>query len=201
MPTAAGAPLARVLRRAPGIVNMRLEPLIVVLVCLAVGSPAVLHAKSGPHLPRLRALHPDLKEVMRAGCNGSATFRALVDRLEASDVVVYVEYADLPAGLLGQMTFISAVAGFRYVLVQVRRDLEQRKMISIVGHELQHAVEVATEPQIVDHQSFAGAYARFGLERSPAGVRGRAFDTAAAIVTGRQVFRELAAHAANVATH
>lgn len=203
MPTAAGALLARVLRRDPRIVNTRLEPLIVVLVCIAVGLPAVLDAKSGPHLARLRALHPGLKEVLRVGRDGSPTFRALVDRLDASDVVVYLEYADLPAGLLGQMTFISAVAGFRYLLVQVRSGLDQRGTTSILGHELQHAVEVADQPEIVDHLSFARAYARFGFRRSPAGVRGQAFDTVAAIVAGRQVARDLAAAvpAAHVATH
>lgn len=202
MPSGAARGVARVLRRERRIVTTRFEFLLLVLACIASGPPAVLYAKSGLHTSHLRVLDPDLKELMQAGRNASPMVRALVDRLEAGDVVVYVDYAQLPTGLHGQLTFVSAAAGLRYVMVKVVRGLARARTIAILGHELQHAVEVADHPKIVDHKSLAREYARFGLKSRPGGVRAVAFDTVAAIVTGRQVSRELAAtvHAAGVAT-
>lgn len=192
MTDATDVTLARVLRCEVRIVNTRLEPLIPVLVCMVVASAGVLHAKTSPD-PRLRFLDPDLHALVQAGRYRSVTFRALVERLDDGDVIVYVQVAILPAGLHGQLTFLGAGAGRRYVMVRISRELDDTRKIAMLGHELQHAVEIMEQPQIVDPETLAREYGRFGTTRRYFANPRVAFDTAAAVVAGRQVSRELAA--------
>jgi hypothetical protein len=59
--------------------------------------------------------------------------------------------------------------------------------MSIVGHELQHALEVALQPSVRDLASFATLYMRIGDQP----VRSDRFDTAAAREAGRRVRNEM----------
>lgn len=176
--------------------SIRLMP---VVVCLFVGLSAAAHAKNTDP-PRVRPLDPSLTVIVDAGRHRSATFHALVERLETGDVVVYLQYGQLPSGLQGRLTFLTAAAGLRYVMVEVARELDAPRLIAIVGHELQHAVEILGQPQIVNQATFASAYERSGFKRRhfADGVVG--FDTHAAVNVGRQVWRELAGSAVTLAT-
>ena len=90
----------------------------------------------------------------------STTFSGLVARLTASDAVVYVEAGlRLPAGLVGYLDHeVKAAGDFRYVRVVVDASLEHDRLIAVIAHELQHAVEVAGAP---DARSSAGVSAVF----------------------------------------
>ena len=50
-------------------------------------------------------------------------------------------------------------------MVEVARELDAPRLIAIVGHELQHAVEILEQPQIVNQATFASAYERSGFKR------------------------------------
>ena len=69
-------------------------------------------------------------------------------------------------------------------------------LIGLLGHELQHAAEIAGEPSVVDHESLAACYRRIGFS-SPAGGRNR-FESTAAIEAGRRVTRDAMLHASDV---
>jgi hypothetical protein len=141
---------------------------------------------------RVRTSDARLQSAIDHGMRFSPTFQDLVDRLERSDVVVYVE-ADPRSqdGLAGRLLFISAQGGTRYVLVRVAVFADRAQQIAILGHELRHAVEVADAPAIVDRRSLERAYERFGYENPWSLVQGRAFDTHAAVDTGLRVLREI----------
>ncbi len=68
------------------------------------------------------------------------------------------------------------------------------RKVAILGHELQHAIEIADRPEIVDSKTLARAYQVFGFTRHSASSR-LDFDTTAAIGTGRAVWRELGGRA------
>ena len=140
--------------------------------------------------PRLRLIDPGLHAVVDAGRRQSPSFRALATALETTDVVVYVQYARLPSHLAGGLTFLTAAAGVRYVLVRIGWDLPLPWKIAILGHELQHALEVARSPQIVSAPSMAEAYERLGFARGRSPERTQ-FDTLAAINAGATIWREL----------
>jgi len=90
----------------------------------------------------------------------------------------------------GRLTFLSAVPGARYVIVYLRRQLAPVQLVVSVAHELQHAVEIAETPAIVDGRSLAREYTRIGFSNRLI-PWATTFDTRAAIDVGEQVLREL----------
>jgi hypothetical protein len=144
------------------------------------------------HVPRLRTTDPHIRAVLEAGLAHSPSLRALVHRLAGGDVVVYLRGAQLSPRLDGQLTFVSAAGGFRYVVVHLAADRPWHRQIAALGHELQHAVEIAEHPDIIDHAALARAYTRIGFPRVPRQHAVRSFDTLAAIAAGEQIRRELA---------
>jgi hypothetical protein len=123
------------------------------------------------------------------GVKRSATFADLIAAVNTSDVIVYVETVDrLAPRVAGHLLLVPVVNGQRYLRIQVRSDLTPDEAIAILGHELQHALEVAAAPDVRDQQGLVRLYQRIG-ER---GAQEHAFDTLAAQQTGRQVKTELA---------
>ena len=141
--------------------------------------------------PHIRITEPRLRQLFAAGLSSSETFRSLVGRLEESDVVVYLQ-TDIQrsAGVSGRLTFLSVVAGTRYVLVRLTPLRSPVQQLAMIGHELQHAVEVAERPGIIDSDSMFREYMRFGYENGVSGA-GVAVDTKAAMQTGARVRDEL----------
>jgi hypothetical protein len=151
---------------------------------------ALVIAALGIWDPHVRATARRAQLLVDEGAQRSAIVRALIDRLEASDVIVYVSEDDaIVDGVAGQLTFISAVGGRRYVRVRIRRQDSRDNQVAVLGHELQHAVEIAGAPEVIDQPSMATFYAREGTDHSY-GKRER-FDTQAAIDCGRDVLSEL----------
>lgn len=141
--------------------------------------------------PRVRPHDARSAALLLEGLRLSATLRGLVDRLEQRDVIVYVqmEYA-LKGRLAGSLSFITATETFRYVRVSISPNLRGTAAIATLGHELQHAVEVANEPSIVDEASLNAFYKHNGI-----GIRAQpnGWDTEAARVTGDEVRRDVTA--------
>lgn len=145
----------------------------------------------------IRTTDARLRGLVQQGSRISQTFRALVDRIERSDVVVYLRCdADLSQGMEGRLTFLSSAGGRRYVLVRLRHRTSVEYQLAIIAHELRHAVEIADAPTIIDASSLIREYRRIGYENLSAG-RGLAFDSDAAIDAGNRVLRELSAAAAD----
>ena len=145
-------------------------------------------------LPAIAAGHirtndPDLARVLIEGAATSPTLAARVARLEASNLVVYLEYEHFPtSGIAGYLTFLGSGGGWRYARIRIRHDLPKRYLVAMLGHELQHAAEIADAPSVVDARAMAALYRRIGHERS----RGcQSFETDAAIETANSVLRDL----------
>ena len=148
-------------------------------------------AESIPDSPRrpIRSTDRRLRSLLEEGLRISPTLRALVARLHTSDVVVYLQ-CDGAGGPDGRLTFVSSVGGFRYVVVRMGR-FARMQQIAMMAHELQHAVEVAETPTIVDGASLVSAYQRIGYVNQGSNLPGVAFDTQAAVRAGEQVLKEL----------
>ena len=143
-------------------------------------------------ITHVRAMAPSVRELLVRGVARSPSLRVLIDRLERSDVIVYL-YDDRSPGATfdGRLTFMSAAGGYRYVQVRVVLRRDERRNISTLAHELHHAVEIAERPSIVDQQTFARAYAQIGHALPPPPGARQGFDTIAAVSTGDRVSREL----------
>ena len=135
----------------------------------------------------VRSTNPRTQAWIQAGAEGSPTFRELLNRLSDSDLIVYVETVDRLTGVYGQTYFVMAAASVRYVRIEVVPVGNLTEMIALIGHELQHAVEIAGAPSVRDRQSLARFYLRMA-ENSNAGGR---YDSAEARLMEDRVKREL----------
>ncbi len=163
------------------------------LLSLLIGAPLLsMAAESIPDVPRrptIRSTDRRLRSLLEHGLRISPTLRALVARLHTSDVVVYVQ-CDGPGAPDGRLTFLTKAAGYRYVVVRMAR-FPQSQQIAMLAHELQHAVEIAETPAIVDGESLVREYRRIGYENVWTQLPGISFDTRAAVRAGEQVLKEL----------
>jgi hypothetical protein len=160
------------------------------LIVITLVTSAPIGADPAPG-PRLRLTDRRLRAILDVGRQESPLFRALVDQLETSDVVVYVQCARLRTRLDGELTFLTKAAGVRYVMVRIAWDLPLPRKIAILGHELRHALEIAGSPDVVSAATLAAAYERFGFTRNRGHDR-LDFDSIAAVETGMTISRQLA---------
>jgi hypothetical protein len=156
-------------------------------------SPAAASEDEDDKYRHIRITDRRMQRLLDEGVLRSAKLSALVERISRSDVVVYVRCdGDPRARVSGRMTFVSAVGGVRYVVVRLAPLRSRAQQIAILAHELQHVVEVAETPAIVDAESLAREYMRMGHINHHSAAPGIAFDTDRAIAAGRQVLQELA---------
>src|SRR5688572_31859087 len=96
------------------------------------------------------------------GYAGSTTFRALVDALERSDLIVHIERrADAGPGR-GSMHFVAGVERNRYVRITLHGSAPMDAVVALLGHELQHAAEVADATWVSDAAGCARVYETIG---------------------------------------
>ena len=151
------------------------------------------------HRPRLRPQDARIKAAITEGMGRSATFKALVDRIESSDVIVYVAMnPTIKSSLSGMLTWMTQAGGFRYVRASISPDQTFDQLIATIGHELQHALEVTEDAAVLDEKSLVALYRRIGVHNDA--VAPALWETAAAQQTGSQVRRELHAMPALVAS-
>jgi hypothetical protein len=149
---------------------------------------ALLHGDARPSpTTRVRGVTPSITKVLDEAIRRSPTIVTLMRAIEHSDVIVHVEEVlQLPPRTEGRLMFSVATGGVRYLRVQVLSSMPTAQMISTIGHELQHAVEIAEHQEVRSTAGFIALYERIG-ER---GHRGQ-YDTAAARSAGQKVRNEI----------
>lgn len=137
-----------------------------------------------------RPLDPLAAETFEQAMVGSPLVRELVRQLEASNLIVHIESSrSLPSGVSGTMRFVTSRGGYRYVRIAVGIDLRLEARAAILGHELQHACEVAAS-NAHDIDTVRRLYQASGHHPSHAE---DVFETRAALLVERQVKAELRA--------
>jgi hypothetical protein len=162
-----------------------------------LANPATAQESAAQSYTHIRTTKAQVRAVMSLGLKVSPTLRAIVEQIESSDVIAYIDTDLLTApNVAGQSQFVNAAGGKRYVRVLIDTRFNGTMLLGLLGHELQHVAEIAGEPSIVDHRSLAAFYRRSGF-RSPAGGTNR-FESAAAIVAGRRVMNDAMQRASDV---
>jgi len=159
-----------------------------VLLLLACGSPASAE-RIGPFL---RTVDSRLAAAVMRGRHESPTFRAIVDRLAASDLIVYVSRGAISGDTAASTQLVSATGGFRYVRVTIELDPDSDVGIAMLGHELRHALELADAPWVVDSDALLSLYQEIGYASCSRPIH--CYDTQEAVDAGRQVLIELRHH-------
>jgi hypothetical protein len=109
---------------------------------------------------RLRPAGMKAAALLEAGIARSETFRLLVDAIERSDLVVYVETGVL--AVPGQVQFVAATPRTRYIRVSVRVPGLENDLLAWLAHELCHATEIAAAPDVTGQASLRTYYDRVG---------------------------------------
>lgn len=113
----------------------------------------------------VRATEPRVLALIDAGVSRSATFRRLVATLNDSDVIVYIERKLKRQALGGYLAHnIVAQGEYRYLHIAVEISGSQRRLVSLLAHELQHAVEVAQTPDVRDPASLERMFSHLAIK-------------------------------------
>jgi hypothetical protein len=165
---------------------------IVVATLMLWSLPRPLHAADAPAtFRRIRILPTCMHTLLEDAAAVSPTVRALVARIEHSNLIVYVRCVALnQSSFVGRLLFLTAMVGQRYVVIELRNPEPWQTQVATLAHELQHAVEIADAPWVVSQAGMAQYYSQGGIT---VGTRPLTFDTDAARQVGLRVQRELAA--------
>lgn len=168
----------------------------VALVVVAMFGVTPVFGETGAgRVGRIQTRDAAVKFFIEQGRAQSATFNGLVSVLESSDLMVTVSLQVAAGnGPSGELRFIGTSGDLRQVQIVLRAGTaswttmlaRHRELIAILGHELQHAAEVAATPEVADAGTFGELYRRIGIAVDTA-----SFDTSAAQRAGAKVDAEL----------
>jgi hypothetical protein len=168
-----------------------ISSLLAVLFAASLQAAPVQTVDSASTDPHIRVLEPCRGSMVEDAARQSPTLQSLVDTLEGSDVIVYVRCVFFKdSTITGRLAFLGAVAGLRYVIVEVRFHEQPSSQVATLAHEMQHAVEVAQAPSIHDSETMAQHYRSIG---TAVGRHPLIFETMAARAVAERVHRELSA--------
>jgi hypothetical protein len=132
---------------------------------------------------RVRIQNLDLSALIRQATDRSPTFRWIVDAIQASDGIVYVQRDRCRHYVRSCLMLWMGFAGpYRVLRVNVAGGENDIETMASIANELRHALEVLSEPGV---RSGAGMYQ---LYRRNHAWRGETFETAAAIDAGDAVY-------------
>jgi len=168
--------------------------LVATVVAMPLTSPGLRntpHASSAPqgstgasygNTARLRPQGARATRWLQRAIERSPTVQRLVARIEASDVIVYLDVRpNLGPNLAACLTWMAATSTRRIVRTTLRTDLNPVEAAAMIAHELQHVVEVIEHPEVRSSESLLALYERIGHPTADTGLH---WDTADAIAQG-----------------
>jgi hypothetical protein len=121
-------------------------------------------------VPRVRTESAAIAAVIKEGTRLSPTFHDLIDTINRSDGLVYIEEGECPHHFPACMAHSVKLAGPNRLL-RVRVDRRRSgldatppdaDLIATVGHELRHVVEVLSDPTLRTYFAIEAFYLREG---------------------------------------
>jgi hypothetical protein len=114
---------------------------------------------------KVRSSSPALATLIRGGVADSPTFRRLVEAVDASDGLVYIEPGRCGVNgaraCLAHRIIVAGSSRILYILVDPRRP--DRNLTSAIAHELQHALEVLGDATITSDLAVTRFYLHRGI--------------------------------------
>ena len=143
--------------------------ILAAFLALAAAEPDLPAAIPQVSFARVRPLTPGGAEVLREARQRSSIVASLLQELQTTDAVVYISDA-MPVvrnGPMSHLVFLSLDSSVRYLLVWLDASrLSPSERITALGHELFHALEVATAPEVRDAEGLVRLFRRIGWETS-----------------------------------
>jgi hypothetical protein len=157
-----------------------------VTTAMCVVGPPRAFASDAPKIPRVRDNgDPSIAALLQEATAHCPTFRRLVDTIDSTNGIVYVEQGRCGHNVRACLTLTAWMAGpSRILRVVVDTHRDHGELLASIGHELQHAVEALSDPHVTDNHTIYSFFDRIGRTN-----KGR-FETEAAIQAGLHVLAE-----------
>jgi hypothetical protein len=172
--------------------SLRWPAIVLAFASLVAGAARTSAAAGTPSL-RVRSTDAAVLRLIEEGIERSATFRSIVETIEQSHGVVYVEFGYCAFGRVNGclLPFVGPANGDRYLRVLVMKDKNRQtheQMLAVIAHELTHAIEVLDHPEVVDVTTLEAMYRKIG---TPEVTGHSGYETSAARSAGYAVLSEL----------
>jgi len=155
------------------------------LCAVLAGAPA---AAAADDVSRIRSHSDRIVRAMAEAQRRSHTFRALLDRVQHADLIVYLESGHCATHhVLSCLSMTSGANAQRYLRITIDTEHSQALIVQQIAHELQHAVELSGSPHVVDAATLRAFYTRIGTAERAADT----FETVAAVAVGEAVRSEI----------
>jgi len=157
------------------------------LIAVSVALVQPTEGQDQPGVPRVRSHTPLIVDAIARGTPASPTLRRLIDTIDTTDGMVYVDDGECGHAVRACLLPLVLVAGPNRVLrilVSLRK-AHGCELVEVIGHELQHAMEILGDPRI---RTDIQAYNRFAVPGLL--TEGNRFETRAALQTADAISRE-----------
>jgi hypothetical protein len=113
--------------------------------------------------PHLRATSPAMRSLIDEATVSSPIVNQLIARLQHSDTIVYVELTGAPDVPRARTTLAAATPDVRFLRISINVLIPPMDRVPLLAHELQHATEIAGDPDARDEDGIRELYRHIGL--------------------------------------
>ena len=164
--------------------------LIVGLMMIGVtsaGRPARADDLDAETVRHVRSSNASIVALIGLASQQSKTFRGLIETINASDGIVYVEKGECGRSVRACLVSVTTGGGHRYLRVIVNTGEADWDLMGSIGHELRHTIEVLSNRTVTATASLHYFY----LHSGSTGGFLKPFETDAAVETGAAVRAEV----------
>jgi hypothetical protein len=111
----------------------------------------------------IRAASPAARRLIDVAASRSPTVVQLIDRLAPTGVIVYVQLAIGPHIDTARTSLAASTGRARFLRIVINARTAPWDQVQMLGHELQHALEIASAPEVTDESGMRALYARIGV--------------------------------------
>src|SRR6185436_2018958 len=140
-----------------------------------------------PLQTHVRSSSPVIAALIEVAGEQSKTFKSLVDTINASDGIVFVEEGTCGHGVPACFVTVTMAGSNRLLWVKVDTRTADLDLKAQIGHELRHTIEVLSDRSVTNQVTMYFFYSQMGPVRS-----GSHFETTDAIDAGEAVRWEVA---------
>jgi hypothetical protein len=167
------------------------------LVVMGALAAALVQTSAGstpqesPQFVRVKPADPEIRRLVTEGYVRSEAFRALVDAIQQSSVLVIIQFGECAGGRFRScVTNVDGDGRQRNVRVKINTRTTGDRLLATIAHELRHVTEILADPDAMDATRTLALYRRIGEGKCREGLS-EACETKAALDTERQVLDEL----------
>jgi hypothetical protein len=142
----------------------RLLVCTIVMGLAGTGRPVLGAAPDQTPTNHVRTSSAVIATLIQQATERSHTFQGLLDTIDASDGIVYIEEGDCGHGMRSCFINVTMAGTNRILWVMLDARGVDCDLMGLIGHELRHTVEALGDPQVT---GFAAMYNFYSREADP----------------------------------